>query len=148
MVQRSLILLKPDCLQRGIAGEIINRFEIKGFKFIGMKMLMISNQQAEFHYEEHRNKLFFEKLINFITSSPVVALVIEAEECIVLARKLAGATKVEDAIPGTIRGDYALRTSNNIVHTSDSVESAEREINNFFKPEELISYKKDNHLWI
>ena len=78
----------------------------------------------------------------------MVALVIEAEECIVLARKLAGATKVEDAIPGTIRGDYALRTSNNIVHTSDSVESAEREINNFFKPEELISYKKDNHLWI
>lgn len=148
MEEQSLVLLKPDCLQRGITGEIISRFERKGLKFVAMKMLLVTREKAEKHYEEHRDKPFFKDLVNFITSSPVVALVVESEEAIRLTRKLAGATKVEDAAPGTIRGDYVIHTSSNIVHTSDSPDSAQREIANFFNPEELICYKKDIYHWI
>ncbi|HBD93901.1 MAG: nucleoside-diphosphate kinase [Spirochaetes bacterium GWF1_31_7] len=148
MEERSLILLKPDCLQRGITGEIITRFEKKGLKFVALKMLLISNEKAEYHYAEHRAKPFFKELVDFITSSPVVAMVVESEEAIRLARKLSGATKVEDAAPGTIRGDYVIHTSSNIVHTSDSKESAEREIANFFSPDEIVMYEKDIYHWI
>lgn len=148
MEERSLVLLKPDCLQRGITGEIISRFEKKGLKFVAIKMLMVSRKQAEYHYEEHKDKSFFKELVDFITSSPVVALVVQSEEAIRLARKLAGATKVEDAAPGTIRGDYVIHTASNIVHTSDSKDSAEREISNFFNPEEIIEYERDIYHWI
>jgi nucleoside-diphosphate kinase len=148
MEERSLVLLKPDCLQRGITGEIISRFEKKGLKFVAIKMLLVSKAQAEYHYEEHKDKPFFKELVDFITSSPVVGVVVQSEEAIRLARKLAGATKVEDAAPGTIRGDYVIHTASNIVHTSDSKDSAEREIANFFKPEEIIEYERDIYHWI
>lgn len=148
MVERTLVMLKPDCLQRGITGEIISRFEKKGLKFIAMKMMMVSRKKAEIHYADHRDKPFFEELVDFIISSPVVAMVVEAENAIKIARKLAGATKVEEAAPGTIRGDYVIHIASNVVHTSDCQENAEREIKNFFLEEELIRYKRDLFSWI
>ena len=108
MLERTLVILKPDCIQRGITGEILSRFEKKGLKFIAMKMIMISREKAEYHYAEHKDKPFFKDLVEFIISSPCVVLVLEAENAIRIARKLAGATKVEEAIPGTIRGDYVI----------------------------------------
>ena len=148
MHERTLVILKPDCIQRGITGEILSRFEKKGLKFIAMKMIMISKDKAEYHYAEHKDKPFFNELVDFIISSPCVVLVLEAENAIRVARKLAGATKVEEAAPGTIRGDYVIHIASNVVHTSDSPESAEREINNFFSAEELIVYKRDLYSWI
>lgn len=148
MLERTLVILKPDCIQRGITGEILSRFEKKGLKFVAMKMIMISKEKAEYHYMEHKNKPFFNDLVEFIISSPCVVLVLEAENAIRIARKLAGATKVEDAAPGTIRGDYVIHIASNVVHTSDSPESAEREISNFFSSEELIVYKRDLYSWI
>ncbi|MBO5288972.1 MAG: nucleoside-diphosphate kinase [Spirochaetales bacterium] len=148
MHERTLVILKPDCIQRGITGEILSRFEKKGLKFIAMKMIMISKEKAEYHYAEHKDKPFFNELVDFIISSPCVVLVLEAENAIRIARKLAGATKVEEAAPGTIRGDYVIHIASNVVHTSDSPESAEREINNFFSAEELIVYKRDLYSWI
>lgn len=148
MHERTLVILKPDCIQRGITGEILSRFEKKGLKFIAMKMIMISKEKAEYHYAEHKDKPFFNELVDFIISSPCVVLVLEAENAIRVARKLAGATKVEEAAPGTIRGDYVIHIASNVVHTSDSPESAEREINNFFSAEELIVYKRDLYSWI
>ena len=148
MHERTLVILKPDCIQRGITGEILSRFEKKGLKFIAMKMIMISKEKAEYHYAEHKDKPFFNELVDFIISSPCVVLVLEAENAIRVARKLAGATKVEEAAPGTIRGDYVIHIASNVVHTSDSPESAEREINNFFTAEELIVYKRDLYSWI
>ena len=148
MVERTLVILKPDCIQRGIAGEILTRFEKKGLKFVAIKMAMVSDEQAGRHYAEHKDKPFYKDLVSFITSSPVILVVIESEEAVRLARKLAGATKVEDAAPGTIRGDYVIHTASNIVHTSDCVESAEREIAIFFKPDEIIDFEKDIYHWI
>ena len=148
MHERTLVILKPDCIQRGITGEILSRFEKKGLKFIAMKMIMISKEKAEYHYAEHKDKPFFNDLVEFIISSPCIVFVLEAENAIRIARKLAGATKVEDASPGTIRGDCVIHIASNVVHTSDSPESAEREINNFFTPDELIVYKRDLYSWI
>lgn len=148
MIERTLVMLKPDCLQRGITGEIISRFERKGLKFVAMKMMSITMEKAEKHYAEHKGKPFYEELVSFITSSPIVAMVVESEDAIRLARKLSGATKVEDAAPGTIRGDFVIHTASNIVHTSDSKESAEREIANFFTDADIIDYVKDIYHWI
>lgn len=148
MRERTLIILKPDCLQRGIAGEIISRFERKGLKITAMKMMLLSKERAERHYDEHRDKTFFTELVDFITSSPVIPMVIEGEGAILFSRRMAGATKAEDAIPGTIRGDYVLNTGSNIVHTSDSTESAEREIALFFDEDEVFDYKRNIDWWI
>lgn len=148
MQERTLIILKPDCLQRGIAGEIISRFERKGLKLTAMKMELITEETASSHYREHQGKSFFEELVGFITSSPVILMVIEGEGAILFSRRMAGATKAEDALPGTIRGDYVLHTGSNIVHTSDSVESAEREINLFFAGSEIFDYKRNIDWWI
>ncbi len=148
MLERTLVILKPDCIQRGITGEIISRFEKKGLKFVAMKMLMVTREKAEIHYAEHKEKPFFHELVDFMISSPVVALVLESENAIRIARKLSGATQVEDATPGTIRGDYVIHVASNVVHTSDSPENAEREISNFFHEDELIHYKRDLFSWI
>ena len=147
-MERTFIILKPDCIQRGISGEIISRFEKKGLKIVGMKLILISKEKAEYHYAEHKEKPFFGELVDFIISSPVVVIVLEGDDAIKMARKLSGATKAIDAEPGTVRGDYVLHTGQNIVHTSDSVESATREINNFFDEKEIISYKRDFDKWI
>lgn len=133
-------MLKPGVINRRLVGEIISRLEKKGFKLVGLKMMQISNELACNHYAEHKEKPFFCELVDYITSAPVVAMVWECDDCVALIRKFVGATKPSEANPGTIRGDYCTHTSHNIIHASDSDESAEREINLFFKPEEIINW--------
>ncbi|HKJ84634.1 MAG TPA: nucleoside-diphosphate kinase [Spirochaetia bacterium] len=147
-IQRTFTMLKPGVLQRRIAGEILTRFERKGLKILGMKLMQIPNDLAENHYGEHKEKPFFGDLVGYITSAPVVAMVIEGEEAISRVRLLTGATKVENAQPGTIRGDYATQTQMNIIHASDSPESAAREIGLFFDDSEIIDYEDGNADWL
>ncbi len=147
-IQRTFTMLKPGVLQRRIAGEILSRFERKGLKILGMKLMQIPTDLAENHYGEHKEKPFFGDLVGYITSAPVVAMVIEGEEAISRVRLLTGATKVENAQPGTIRGDYATQTQMNIIHASDSPESAAREIGLFFDDSEIIDYEDGNADWL
>jgi len=148
VLQKSFVMIKPDGVQRGLVGEIVSRFEKKGLKICAIKMIMIDRQLAKRHYGEHEGKPFYKDLVNFITSGPVVATVIEGDNAISIIRKMVGETKVEDAMPGTIRGDLAMHTQNNIVHASDSPESAKREINLFFRSEDILDYKREVENWI
>ncbi|MGB9839854.1 nucleoside-diphosphate kinase [Thermovenabulum sp.] len=127
-MEKTFVMLKPDAVKRGLVGSIIKRYEQKGLKILALKMLQVTEDLAEKHYEEHRDKPFYRELVSFITSGPVVAMILEGPDAIKLVRLLNGATRVEDALPGTIRGDYALTTQENLVHASDSSESARREI--------------------
>jgi nucleoside-diphosphate kinase len=145
--QRTFTMLKPGVLQRRIVGEIIGRMERKGFKIVGMKLMQIPRDLAEDHYGEHSEKPFFGDLVGYITSAPVVAMVVEGEEAISRLRLLCGATKVDQALPGTIRGDYATQTQLNIIHASDSPESAARETGLFFGENEIIDYEDGNAGW-
>ena len=147
-MEKTFVMLKPDAVQRNLAGEIINRLEKRGLKLVALKMLKIDNELAEKHYGEHKGKPFFQTLVDFITSGPVIAMIWEGQNAVQVARKMMGSTDPQVAEPGTIRGDYALFTGNNIVHGSDSLESAAREIDLFFFPAEVISYKKDMEPWI
>tara|TARA_B100000686_G_scaffold229005_1_gene236367 strand:- start:7515 stop:7985 length:471 start_codon:yes stop_codon:yes gene_type:complete len=147
-MEKTLILLKPDSLQRGLSGEIISRFEKKGFKIIGMKLIKVSKDLAETHYSEHKGKPFFEDLVAFITSSPIIAMVIETQNAINIARNMMGSTNPIDALPGTIRGDFGISVEYNIIHGSDSETSAKREISLFFNEKELIEYSKPIQKWI
>ncbi|GIP37469.1 nucleoside diphosphate kinase [Paenibacillus sp. J31TS4] len=147
-MERTFLMVKPDGVQRGLIGEIVKRFEQKGFQLVGSKLMTISREQAEFHYDEHKEKPFFGELVDFITSGPVFAMVWEADNVIALSRLMVGKTNTADAQPGTIRGDFALHTGMNLIHGSDSPESAEREINNFFKADELVSYDRVISKWI
>ena len=137
-MERTFIAIKPDAVQRGLIGEIIKKFEKKGFKIIGLKILQLDRKTAEKHYEEHKEKPFFENLVNFITSGAIVAMVLEGVNAVETARKLIGATNPANAAPGTIRADLAHTMERNIVHGSDSTENAEREIAIFFSKSELI----------
>jgi len=144
-IERTLVILKPDAVVRGLVGEVISRFEKRGLKIVGMKMIWIDRELAEKHYAEHRGKPFFEGLIDYITKAPSVVMVVEGRYAISVVRKMAGATDPKDAEPGSIRGDYGLDIGDsiyNIVHASDSPESAKREIELYFKPEELFEYYK------
>ena len=147
-MEKTLILLKPDSLQRGLSGEIISIFEKKGFKIIGMKLIKVSKDLAETHYSEHKGKAFFEDLVAFITSSPIIAMVIETQNAINIARNMMGSTNPIDALPGTIRGDFGISVEYNIIHGSDSETSAKREISLFFNEKELIEYSKPIQKWI
>lgn len=140
-------MCKPGVLNRRIVGQVITRLENKGLKIIGLKMMNISRELAAKHYAEHFGKSFYEDLVSYITSGPVVAFVLEADDCVTLVRKIVGSTNPKDALPGTIRGDFCSHTNHNIIHASDSNESAEREINLFFKPEELIDWDDQCELW-
>lgn len=137
-MEKTLVLVKPDGVARAIAGEIIARFERRGLKLCALKMLKLSRGKAELHYAEHRDKPFFDSLVEFITSGPVVAMVLGGDNAVKAVRTMMGATDPLAAAPGTIRGDYALAVRQNIVHGSDSPASAEREIAVFFAPEELL----------
>ena len=141
-------MVKPDGVQRSIIGEVISRFEKKGFQLVGAKLMHISQELAETHYGEHKEKPFFCELVKFITSGPVFAMVWEGENVISVSRQMVGKTNPQEALPGTIRGDYGLIVDKNIIHGSDSPESAEREISLFFESEELTFYKKDADAWI
>jgi nucleoside-diphosphate kinase len=141
-------MVKPDGVQRGLVGEIISRLERKGLKIVAIKMLKIPMEMAEKHYEEHKNKPFFSSLISYITSGPVVAMVVEGKNAVKVVRKLVGATNPAEAEPGTIRGDFGLDLGRNVVHASDSITSAEREIRLFFKDDEILNYERDLDAWV
>lgn len=140
-------MLKPGVINRRLVGEVISRLEKKGLKLIGLKMMMITKEMAAEHYKEHFGKAFYDSLIEYVTSGPVVAMVWQADDCVTLVRKLVGSTKPSEAAPGTIRGDFCSHTNHNIIHASDSDESAQREINIFFKPEELFDWHDDGANW-
>ncbi len=141
MIERTFIMLKPDAVRRGLVGEILAEFERKGFKIVALKMLLLSKEMAEEHYAEHKGKDFYEPLLEFITSAPVVAAVIEGESAIEQVRKLIGATDCKKAQPGTIRFRYGLSNRYNLIHASDSPAKAEEEIRRFFSDEEILNYK-------
>jgi len=147
-MEKTFIMLKPDAVLRGLTGEVIARFEKKGFKLVGMKLIQVDRTLAEAHYAEHRGKEFFEPTVAYIMSSPVVALVWEGKNVVALARELMGATNPANANPGSIRGMYAVDISRNVIHGSDSVASAEREIALYFKSEELVDYHKASDEWL
>ena len=141
-------MVKPDGVQRNLIGEIVSRFEKKGYQLVGAKLMQIPTELAEQHYGEHKERPFFGELVEFITSGPVFAMVWEGENVISTARLMMGATNPKESAPGTIRGDFAVTVGKNIIHGSDSPESAEREIGLFFKQEELVAYAKDANNWI
>jgi len=147
-MERTLIILKPDAVQRGVCGEILTRFERKGMQVVGAKFMQIPKALAEQHYEMHKGKPFYEGLLEFMTSSPVVVLALQGEKAIEVCRKLMGATAGFKAEPGTIRGDFGLSGGFNLVHGSDSPEAATRELGLFFKPEELIDWTPALRKWI
>lgn len=147
-MERTFVMIKPDGVQRGLVGEIIRRYEQKGFKIVAMKLMQVTRELAEKHYAEHKGKPFFEGLVSYITSGPVVAMVLEGKGVIAAVRAMNGATNPAQAAPGTIRGDLAIEVGRNVVHGSDSPESAEREIAIYFREEELCSYKKIDEEWL
>lgn len=147
-MERTFLAIKPDGVQRGLVGEIIGRFEAKGFKLVGMKLMTASRELAEQHYGVHKERPFFAGLVNFITSSPVVAMVWEGDGVVASARKIIGATNPLNAEPGTIRGDFAVNVGRNIIHGSDAVETANEEISLWFKEEELSSWTPCLSPWI
>ncbi|MFD2612019.1 nucleoside-diphosphate kinase [Paenibacillus gansuensis] len=147
-MERTFLMVKPDGVQRGLIGEVVKRFEQKGFQLVGAKLMQISREKAELHYAEHQGKPFFPGLVDFIISGPVFGMVWEGDQVIALSRTMIGKTNSLDALPGTIRGDYAVHTNLNIIHGSDSPESAQREISNFFSEQELITYTKPISQWI
>ncbi|MEM4367030.1 MAG: nucleoside-diphosphate kinase [Candidatus Anstonellales archaeon] len=141
MMERTLVLLKPDAVERGLIGRIISRFEAKALKIVGIKMMRISPEISKEHYAHHLNKPFYKALEKFITSRPIVAMAVEGPEAVEVVRKIVGATNGRKAEPGTIRGDFSISTSTNLIHASDSRETAEKEIKRFFKKEELFDYE-------
>lgn len=147
-MERTFLMVKPDGVQRNLVGEIVGRFEDKGYQLVGGKLMNISQELAEQHYGEHKERPFFGELVDFITSGPVFAMVWEGENVISTARLMMGATNPKESAPGTIRGDFAVTVGKNIIHGSDSSESASREINLFFKEEELVTYDKTVNNWI
>lgn len=137
-IERTYAMIKPDGVKRGLVSEVLRRIESKGFRIVGLKLIQISRETAETHYGEHKGKPFFDGLVEFITSGPSVAMVLEGENAILEWRKMMGATNPRDAAPGTIRGDLATILDENVAHGSDAPETAEREIGIFFQPEELL----------
>ncbi|MCS7140177.1 MAG: nucleoside-diphosphate kinase [Candidatus Nezhaarchaeota archaeon] len=148
MIERTLIIIKPGAVVRGLIGEVLSRLEKKGLKIIGLKMLWMSKKEAEELYSVHKGKPFYEELIRYITSAPVVIGVVEGEEVIQVVRRVIGPTNPKEAPPGTIRGDYGLSITQNIIHASDSKESAEREIKIFFNEYEIHNYSRADEAWL
>lgn len=147
-IQRTFVAIKPDGVQRGLIGQIISRFEQKGLKLVGMKLMQVSKELAETHYGEHKGKPFFDGLVSFITSGAIVAMVLEGKDAIAISRNIIGATNPASSAMGTIRGDLALEIGRNVVHGSDGPESAKREIGIFFKDSELCSWDRTVECWI
>jgi nucleoside-diphosphate kinase len=146
-IQRTLVLCKPDAVQRGVVGQIVDRFERKGLKLAGLKMIAVDEGLASRHYAEHLQKPFYPELRDFITSSPVVAMAIEGENAVEVVRNLMGVTNPQNAASGTIRGDFGLDLTMNLVHGSDSLASAEREVALFFEADELFDYEMTIGTW-
>ncbi|UFJ42781.1 nucleoside-diphosphate kinase [Brevibacillus humidisoli] len=147
-MEKTFIMVKPDGVQRNLVGEIVSRFEAKGFTLVAAKLMQVSRELAEQHYAEHKERPFFGELVDFITSGPVFAMVWQGENVISTARNMMGKTNPADAAPGTIRGDFAVSVGMNVIHGSDSPESAEREMGLWFSKEEILSYEKTTQRWI
>lgn len=146
--EKTLVLIKPDGVQRKLIGEIIDRFQNRGLQLVAAKMLLVSRELAETHYKEHKGKSFYNGLVEYITSAPTMAMVWAGEHAIEAVRQTVGKTNPLEAAPGTIRHDYALLTSRNLIHASDSPTTAEREIALWFKPEEICEWSDQHHKWI
>ena len=147
-MERTLVLMKPDAVQRGLVGEVVSRLEARGLKIVAMKMLHMDESMATHHYDAHVGKPFFKGLVEFITSSPLVAMVLQGHNAVELARTTMGTTNPLEAAPGTIRGDLAIDIGRNLIHGSDSPETAQREISLFFSPKEITDYPRDAEPWI
>jgi nucleoside-diphosphate kinase len=147
-VQRTLILLKPDAVQRRLVGEILGRFERKGLRLLGLKLVQAGRDLAEKHYAVHKGKPFYESLLKFLVSGPTVAMVWEGREAVQVGRNLMGPTDGAKAPPATVRGDFAVSVQNNLVHGSDSVENAQAEIALWFRPDELVAFQPADAAWI
>jgi len=147
-MQRTLVLLKPDCLQRRLAGEVLRRFETKGLRLVGIKLVHANRAIAENHYAVHKGKPFYDSLLKFITAGPTIALVLEGREAVAVVRQLMGPTDGTKAPPGTIRGDFALSIQNNLIHGSDSPENAASEIAIWFRPEDLVTWTMADDAWV
>jgi nucleoside-diphosphate kinase len=147
-VETTLLVVKPDGVQRGLVGRILSRFEEKGLQIVGLKLMRIPRELAEIHYEAHRTKKFFPGLVRFMTSSPVVVLAVRGAQAIAIARRMMGATFGPDAEPGTIRGDFGASRSYNLIHGSDGPEAARRELELFFKPGEILEWTPGAWDWI
>ncbi|MFN8519950.1 MAG: nucleoside-diphosphate kinase [Chloroflexota bacterium] len=148
MTERTLVLIKPDGVQRLLVGRLLERYEQRGLKLVGLKLMVASRGIAERHYAEHREKPFFGGLVDFITSSPLVALAFEGLNAVAVCRAINGATRPHEAAPGSIRGDFALETGQNLVHASDTPESAARELAIWFAPGELLDYQRAIDAWV
>ncbi|MEB3122056.1 MAG: nucleoside-diphosphate kinase [Snowella sp.] len=147
-MERTFIMIKPDGVQRNLVGEVIRRFETKGFKLVGLKLLSVSKELAAKHYDVHKERPFFAGLVQFITSSPVVAMVWEGDGVVASARNLIGATNPLTSPPGTIRGDFGVSIGRNLIHGSDAIETAQHEIALWFTPEELVSWEPTITPWV
>ena len=147
-MERSLVLIKPDAMQRGLAGEIIARLEKKGLKIVAIKMLHMDKSLAQRHYAIHKGKVFFDDLVSFITSSPVIAIVFQGKNAVEIIRQMMGETDPAKAYSGTIRGDFGIDIGHNLVHGSDSLENASKEIDLFFSAEEIFNYERELDAWI
>ena len=148
MTERTLVLVKPDGVQRLLVGRILARYEERGLRIVGLKLIQVDRDLAERHYAVHREKPFFAGLVEFITSAPLVALALEGPDAVAVVRAMNGATRPNQADPGTIRGDLALVTSQNLVHASDSPETAQAELDLWFRPEELARYEREIDRWV
>jgi len=147
-IEQTLILVKPDAMQRGLAGEVISRIERKGLRIVAMRLLQVDAELAGRHYEAHTDKPFFGSLLEFITSSPIIAMVVEGRHAVEVVRQTMGQTDSSQAAPGTIRGDLAIDLQNNLVHGSDSLESARREISLFFAQDDILDYRRSIDGWL
>lgn len=147
-MERTFLMIKPDGVQRNLVGEIIRRFEAKGFTLVGLKLMSVSKELAAQHYDVHKERPFFSGLVEFITSGPVVAMVWEGEGVIASARKIIGATNPLNAEPGTIRGDYGVTVGRNLIHGSDALETAQQEVSLWFKEDELVSWQPSLTSWL
>lgn len=148
MIERTFVMIKPDAVSRRLCGEVLRRYERKGLKLVAMKLQMVSREVAEKHYAEHKGKPFYGPLLNFITSGPTVQMVWEGEDAVAVARKLNGATNCQQADLGTIRGDFGLAVQNNLVHASDSLDTAKREIEIYFSESDFCDYTMPDRHWI
>lgn len=147
-MEKTLVILKPDAVQRGLVGELIGRFERRGLRLVVMKQMRVSRELAEKHYAVHQGKPFYEPLVSYITSDPVVVFALEGNKAIEAVRQTVGATNPTAAAPGTIRADYALEIGRNLIHASDGAETAAAELALWFKPEELVEWKRDGERWV
>jgi nucleoside-diphosphate kinase len=147
-LQRTLLLVKPDGVQRQLVGRVLSRFEDRGLKLVGLKLVWADQALAEQHYAVHRERPFFRGLVEFITSGPLVAAALEGPNAIAIVRAMNGATRPHEAEPGSIRGDFAVETAQNLVHASDSAETAATELALWFRPEELFSYEREIDRWV